>query len=259
MMGLFRSKRIEIRLVAFVLTFLMVGQGTIALAGSGRIYPQQKVTLFRGENVVGVYTKEAPLPQGTVMVADGRCAIRLEDWYLVAEDKSVFSIDTSGKQRNLFVEKGTIYFKTAGFKTAGMNGSFAFITSHGQMDIQRILLNAAHADQTIKGYLSANKDQSELGVAEGGTMEVLTDKGVMTVQSGNKIILAQADMDIGLPEEEPTASKEPAKAEKKGWSRTTKNIAIATLGVGAAAGIAIGLSGGGGDDGGGGSVSPSSP
>lgn len=253
MMGLFRSKRIEIRLVAFVLTFLMVGQGTIALAGSGRIYPQQKVTLYRGEDVVGIFTKEAPLPQGTVMVADGRCAIRLDDWYLVAEDKSVFSIDTSGAQRNLFVEKGTVYFKTA-----GMNGSFAFITPQGQIDIQRILVKAAHGDQTIKGYLSATKEQGELGVAEGGAMEVITDEGVMTVQSGNKIILAQADMDIGLPEEEPTASKEPAETEKKGWSKTTRNIAIGALGVAAAAGIAIGLSGGGGDDGGG-NVSPSSP
>ena len=253
MMGLFRSKRIEIRLVVFVLTFLMVGQGTIALAGSGRIYPQQKVTLYDGESVVGIFTKEAPLPQGVVMVVDGRCAIRLEDWYLVAEDQSVFSIGTSGKQRNLFVEKGTIYFKTA-----GMNGAFAFITPHGQIDVQRILLNAAHGDQTIKGYLSTTQDQSELGVAEGGEMEVITEEGVMTVQSGKKIILAQADMEIGLPEEEPTATKEPPKPEKKGWSRTTRNIAIATLGVAAAAGIAIGLSGGSDDDGGG-NVSPSHP
>jgi hypothetical protein len=95
-----------------------------------------------------------------------------------------------------------------------------------------------------------------MGVAEGGSMDVFTDNGLMTIQSGKKIILSQADMDIGLPEDEPTAAQE--QPESKPGMSTGKKIAFGALGVAAVAGIALGLGGGGGGDDGG-SVSPSTP
>ena len=115
-MSLFRSKRIEIKTVVSLLTFLMVSQCVVAMAGSDRIYPTNKVTLYRGEKKVGVYTKEAPLPDGSVISTDGRCAVKLDDLYLVAEDQSVFSINTSGRHRNLFVKEGIVYFKTSAMR-----------------------------------------------------------------------------------------------------------------------------------------------
>ena len=77
-------------IVTFFLAFLMVSQGVTVLADSDRIYPTKKVTLYRGDKIVGVYTKEAPLPEGSFISADGRCAIKLDDLYLVGEDQSVF-------------------------------------------------------------------------------------------------------------------------------------------------------------------------
>ena len=256
-MVFFRKKRIEIRIVVFSLAFLMVSQGLTVLADSDRIYPTKKVTLYRGDKIVGVYTKEAPLPEGSIISADGRCAIKLDDLYLVGEDQSVFSINTSGRQRNLFVKEGTIYFKTSAMKR-----DFAFITPDGPINVQRIRLNAAFGDGSIKGYVTVAKNQSELGVAEGGSMDVFTDNGLMTIQSGKKIILSQADMGIGLPEEEKPAAEKPPAAEQPpesepGMSRN-KKIAYGALGAVAIAGIALGLGGGGGG-GGGGDVSPSTP
>ena len=252
-----RKKRIEIRMVVFLLTFLMVSQGVLVFADSDRIYPTNKVTLYRGDKVVGVCTKEAPLPEGSIISVDGRCAIKLDDLYLVGEDQSLFSINTSGRQRNLFVKEGTIYFKTSAMKR-----SFAFITPDGPINVQHIRLNAAFGDGSIKGYVTVTKNQSELGVAEGGSMDVFTDNGLMTIQSGKKIILSQADMGIGLPEEEkPAAKQTPAAkqpAESKPGLSKNKKIAYGALGVVAIAGVAIGLGGGGGG-GGGGSVSPSTP
>ena len=229
----------------------MVSQGVPVLADADRIYPTNKVTLYRGDKVVGVYTKEAPLPEGSVISADGRCAVKLDDLYLVGEDQSVFSINTSGRQRNLFVKEGTIYFKTSAMKR-----DFAFITPDGPINVQRIRLNAAFGDGSIKGYVTVAKNQSELGVAEGGSMDVFTDNGLMTIQSGKKIILSQADMGIGLPEEEKPAAQKPPESEP-GMSRH-KKIAYGALGAVAIAGIALGLGGGGGG-GGGGDVSPSTP
>ena len=93
-------------------------------------------------------------------------------------------------------------------------------------------------------------------------MDVFTDNGLMTIQSGKKIILSQADMGIGLPEEEKPAAQKPPAAEQlpesePGMSRN-KKIAYGALGAVAIAGIALGLGGGGGG-GGGGDVSPSTP
>lgn len=247
-----RNKRIEMKLLVFWLTFFMLGQSVVALAGSDRIYPTNKVTLYRDDKIVGVYTKEAPLPQGSVISADGRCAIKLDDLYLVAEDQSVFSINTSGRQRNLFIKQGTVYFKTSSMKRA-----FAFITPNGPINVQRIRLNAGLGDGSIKGYVTVTKNQSELGVSEGGTMDVFTDQGLMTIQAGKKIILAQADMDIGLPESEEPAAQQPPEPEP-GMS-TGKKVAFGALGVAAIAGVALAFGGGGGGGDGGGSVSPSSP
>ena len=88
-------------------------------------------------------------------------------------------------------------------------------------------------------------------------MDVLTDNGLMTIQSGNKIILSQADMDIGLPEDEKPAAQQPP--EPKPGMSTGKKVAFGAIGVAAIAGIALGLGGGGGGGGGDAVVSPSTP
>lgn len=249
-MDLFRKNGVAIKVVVLFFSFSTIGQSVALSAGSDRIYPTDKVTLHRGDQVVGVYTKEAPLPEGSIISTTGRCAIRLDDLYLVAEDQSVFSISSSGRQRNLFIKQGLVYFKTSAIKR-----TLAFITPAGQISVHQIRLNAAFDDASIKGYVSVTEKQSELGVAEGGSMDVFTDEGLMTIQAGKKIILSQADMEIGLPEKEEPAAK-PQPESKKGWS-TGQKIAAGAVGVGAIAGILMGLGGGGG--GGGGTVSPSSP
>mgnify|MGYP001348581249 FL=1 len=252
-----RCNRCSFKLLVCLLIGSLVNPGMLAMAGSDRIIPSKKVTLYRGDQVVGEYTREAPLPEGVLIAAQGRCGVQLDDFYLVAEDQSAFSINTTGRQRNLFIDKGTLYFKTS-----GMQRQIEFIPPNGQISIQRIRLNAAASDSSIKGYVAVDGERSELGVSEGGSMEVFTDKGLLTVEPGNKLILSQADMDIGLPEEEPSATTpEPApqpttKTGPAAWSTGTK-VALGALGAAAIAGVAIGLGGGSGGDSD--PVSPSNP
>lgn len=250
----FGRKRPASKLFAILLALMMVGHSVAVLAESDRIYPSKKATLYRGDIKMGEYTKEAPLPEGTVISTDGRCAVKLDDLYLVAEDQSVFSINTSNRQRNLFIKHGIIYFKTS-----SMNRSLAFITPSGPVDVQRIRLQAAANGGVITGFVSVTDKQAELGVAEGGALDVVTEQGPMTIQSGEKIILSQADMDIGLPEsEEKLPAQEPPETKPK--MTTGKKVAIGAVVIAAIAGmgIAFGGSSGGGSDGGG-SVSPSTP
>jgi hypothetical protein len=223
----------------------------IAYAG-GRLLPNGPVTLYQEDKAIGTYTQEAPLPEGAFLRSGQRCAVLLHDLYLVAEANTLFAVDTSGNQRNLTVRDGIIYFKTG-----DMRRPLNFITPAGQVNVHQIHLNAASGDASIKGYVAVHQDRIELGVAEGGSMVVSTDQGVMTVSTGSRIILAQAHMDLGLSEEdEPEA--EPTPPPPAGWTQGQK-IAAGAIGAGAVAGILLGLGGGGGGGGGGGSLSPSTP
>lgn len=248
------KNRIEIYVIVLLLTIAMLNPGVAVGAGLNRIYPTDKVTIYDGDKKVGVYTKEAPFPEGATISTSGRCAVKLGALFLVAEDQSVFSSNTSGRQRNLFIKDGNIYFKIS-----KMRQPLTLITPNGEITVQSIRLDAALYDQSIKGYVAVTKGQSELGVVEGGSMDVLTDNGQVTIKSGSNLILSQAEMDIGAPPEgEKPAEEEPQKPQAVKWTGT--QIAFATLGALAGIGLIIGVAGGGGGGGGGGgTISPSSP
>ena len=251
------NKRIEILVFCFCLTVAILNPGVAVGAGSDRIYPTKEVTIYNGDKMVGRYTREAPLPEGVTISTNGRCAIKFGDLYLVAEDQSELSANSSDRQRNLFVKEGIIYFKTSSIKQP-----LNILTPSGQITVQSIHLKASFTNKTITGYVNVEKGKSELGVVQGGSINVLTDNGYKMIKSGEKILLAQADMDIGAPESKTPESEVPVEEQtaeqKKGMSTMTKGLIAAGVGV-VAIGALVGLGGGGGGGGGGGSVSPSSP
>ena len=104
------KNRIEINIIVLFLTIAMLNPGVAVGASSDRIYPTDKVTIYNGDQKVGAYTKEAPFPEGATISTSGRCAVKLGDLFLVGEDQSVFSSNTSGRQRNLFVRDGIHLF-----------------------------------------------------------------------------------------------------------------------------------------------------
>ncbi|MFZ0613541.1 MAG: hypothetical protein WAM73_14985 [Desulfobacterales bacterium] len=244
--------RIGMNIIVFIVSAVLVG-GVFA-AGADRIYPTLKVVVYKGDQKVGAYTREAPFPEGATLATEGRCAVKLGDLFLVAEDQSVFSSNASGRQRNLFVKEGIIYFKASGMKQP-----LTLVTPGGNVTIQRIRLDAAVGDQSVKGYVAVTENRGELGVVEGGSMDVLTDKGQSTLKAGGSMVLSQAEMDIGAPPEgEKPAEEVPPKPKE--FKMTGKQIALATVGVVAGIGLIVGVAGGGGGGGGGGgSVSPSAP
>jgi hypothetical protein len=98
-------------------------------------------------------------------------------------------------------------------------------------------------------------------------MIVSTQQGEMMIEAGQKITLAQADMDVGAPQEIETIDEKEGKEETAGMSKN-QNIILGAIG-GAAVVVGGALlfggggggssGGGGGDNDNGGSVSPSSP
>lgn len=249
------KKRSGLQIFAVALTLLISNPGFSSGLTSARIFPTGKINFYNGDQKVGEYSREAPFPEGYLIAPKGKCGVKLEDLYLVAEDKSLFSVDAETNRLKLLVKNGTVYFAIS-----RLSRVLSFITPEGIVDARELIMNAAADNRLLKGYVTVNEGASEIGVVEGGSMAVSTQQGDMIIMSGQRIILAQAEMDIGLPKTRPPAEKKPEPQKKSGIAKGTK-IALYVISPAAviAAGAALGGGGGGGGDTAGSPVSPSSP
>ena len=269
---MYRSGRnkLGLKFLAIGLSLALAIPGFSSEFKSARIYPTGKVTIYNGDQRVGEFNTEAPFPEGYLIAADGKCGVRMDDIYLVAEDGSLFSVATSANLRKLLIKEGTVYFAVS-----KMSHSLSFITPSGNLAVLDILINAAAGSPKLKGYVSVKENVSKVGIIEGGSMIVSTQQGEMMLEPGQQLIFAQADMDVGAPEELESSDEEEGKAEeategenaakekKAGMSKNTK-IVLGAIGgavvIGGIGALAAGGGGGGGSGGNGGdSVSRSSP
>lgn len=272
-MGRTVKNKLRLKLLAIGLSLALAIPGLSSELKSARIYPTGKITIYNGDQRVGEFNKEAPFPEGYLIAADGKCGVRMDDIYFVAEDGSLFSVATSANLRKLLIKEGILYFAVS-----KMSHSLSFITPSGNLAVLDILINVAAGSPKLKGYVSVKENVSKVGIIEGGSMIVSTQQGEMMIESGQQLTLAQADMDVGVPKEietidekegkEETAGKDEkeGKEEKAGMSKNQKIILGAIGGAAVVVGGALlfgggggGSSGGGGGSDNGGSVSPSSP
>ncbi len=230
-------------LLAFVSTTFASGLSV------GRIIPKGKVTLFQGNQKVGEFSSEAPFPEGTLLSVQGECGVKMSDLYLVAIDKSLFSVTTDPDSRKLAVKTGTVYFALS-----AMPHALIFQTPDGVVTTHQILLNASSESGLLKGYVSVTDAITKVGVLEGGSMLLSVGDGeTKRINAGQELRLAQAGLfeDKEGKKEEPKEKKDKPADKAKGMSTTTKVlIGLATVGGIAAA------AGGGGGGGGGGAASP---
>jgi hypothetical protein len=159
---------------------------------AGRILPTKKVNFFTDGKNVGQYTAEAPLPWDTLVKCDGRTAVRMDKMYVVFEDGSSFTVSRAGGFETLDLKTGTAYFA---LKT--LPEGLTFDTPQAAVVTEMMALNAATGDQLLKGYVKTGKDESELGVLEGGSLTVRTAGGQKTINSGQRIILSQGALAAG--------------------------------------------------------------
>ena len=271
-MGRTVRNKLGLKLLAIGLSLTLTIPGFSLELKSARIYPTGKITIYNGDQRVGEFNKEAPFPEGYLIAADGKCGVRMDDIYLVADDGSLFSVATSANLRKLLIKEGTVYFAVS-----KMSHSLSFITPSGNLAVLDILINVATGSPKLKGYVSVKENVSKVGIIEGGSMIVSTQQGEMMLEPGQQLIFAQADMDVGAPEELESSDEEEGKAEeategekagmekKAGMSKNTKIVLGAVGGavvIGGIGALAAGGGGGGGSSGGGddgGSVSRSSP
>ena len=254
------NSQTKIKIVAIFSLLAFVSTSCASGLSVGRIIPKGKVTLFQGNQKVGEFSSEAPCPEGAFLSVQGECGVKMSDLYLVAIDKSLFSVKTDPDSRKLSVKTGTVYFALS-----AMPHILVFQTPDGVVTTHQILLNASAKSGLLKGYVSVTDVVTKVGVLEGGSLLLSVGDGqTRRINTGQELRLAQAGLfdDKEEKKEEPKEKKEEPKEKKdkpadkaKGMSTTAK-VLIGLVTVG---GIAALAGGGGGGGGGGGAPPPASP
>jgi hypothetical protein len=260
----FRKNRLKFKITAVFITLIFASTGFSSGFTEGRILPKGKVTLFHGSREIGEFSSEAPLPESTLLAVQGECGVKLRHLYLLALDRSLFSVSTDKDSRTLTVQKGTVYFALS-----SMPRTLVFRTPEGLITTNEVRLNASSTNRLLKGYVYVEDGITRMGVLEGGSMLVTAaDDKPLEISAGHEIRLAQAEIfkeEEKPKEEKPAKTGETGKTTEKGEAgKTAEAGAMSTttkvvLGVLAIGGIGAALGGGGGGGGGGGAASPSAP
>ena len=179
-----RKKTLPLKVFVVLLTLAMTTAGFSANAGSARITPSGTVSIIENGQVVGQFSQESPLPEGSLLRCEAQCTVRMNDAYMVAEPNALFSVSPMADSTELLVQESTVYFS--------INESsrpFRFNTPDGIVTTRQILLT----DNELMGYVRVFNNKAEVGVIAGGTMKVDTPKGEMAIPPEKQVTLARVD------------------------------------------------------------------
>jgi hypothetical protein len=222
--------------------FMCIAMTTVGFSAStngARIIPTGKVTIIKDGRVVGEFSKEAPLPEGSLLRCKDKCAVKLDDTYMVVAPGTEFSVTPRAGHTELYAKEGTVFY--------AMNESSSPLqinTPNGKVSTGDLIMT----DSEVRGYVRVSGNETEIGVIGGGTMMMETASGEMAVTPGNAITLAAADLETSGAAADGTA------AEETGGLTRNQKIALGagSVAVLAAGGFALASGGGGGGSGGGG-------
>lgn len=190
-MHIIRGNKITFKVVAIFALLAFASTAFSSGLSVGRIMPKGKVTLYQGSQKIGEFSTEALLPEDTLLSVQGECGVKLSGLYLVAKDRSLFSVKTDPNAHSLTVNNGTIYFALS-YKS----NILVFKTPEGVITTSQILLNASSDAGLLKGYVSVSDGITKVGVHEGGSMLLSTGDGEpMKINAGQELRLAQASLE----------------------------------------------------------------
>jgi hypothetical protein len=198
------------RMLIAILTALLVVQPLISWAGAGaHIIPQGQVSLLADGKEVNQFKSEMPLPEGTMMLCNGKCLVQTQNIQLVAQDQAVFALTENAGRWDLIVKSGQVDF-------AMQNGAkpMAFHTPHDTIQAERAILPASSA-ALVRGSIMVTEKETAMTVRE-GALQVMGRDGVQLVQPGQSIRLAQSQMTPPPPAKE-KEEKDRKKAAAVWW------------------------------------------
>jgi len=76
----------------------------------GRIYPEDKVDIYKNGEKVSEFSSEAPLPNGLLVSCRRKCTVKTDWLTLVVNEGSQFSITTDDFRRELYIKDGSLKY-----------------------------------------------------------------------------------------------------------------------------------------------------
>lgn len=186
MINLTKNKNL-LGLISIICIIGFVSSSFAASVGVPQMLPEGKIHVYDGSQKIAVVTAESPLPQGKMLKVDGKCGIRMDSLYLVATDKSTLMVRTEKRGQELFVKDGRVFFGIT-----AINDPISFFTPNGGVVAQQVMIKASSQSPILEGYVDVSGKNAEIGVISGGSMVVSTADGEVTVNEGQRILLAQA-------------------------------------------------------------------
>lgn len=214
----------KIFLVGF---FSLVLVASSFAATKGRIMTNGKVTMYQNGRAVASYTDQGPLDENSLIGCNGSCMVKMQGIAMNAADQTTFAVKEQGSAVNLYVEKGQIYFVMS-----DLSHQFNFYTPDGYFVKTEGFIAPASAENSVKGFVRVTDKATEIGMNT-GVMIVTTDEGTQTIEPGQSIVLAMAD----VPPAGGQATNDPrgGAAFWEGLS-DSQRIGVIALGTGTAAG-----------------------
>jgi hypothetical protein len=242
MFGNGKSTLILKMLVVF-LSIAIATAGFSVGSNSSRIIPAGKVSIVKDGKVVGEFSKEAPLPEGSFLRCEEKCALRVDDIFMVVEPGTTFSVTSTADKHELYVQEGTIYYSLSESSRPLHFSSPAGDATTGDLTM---------ADSQLNGYVNTAGCASEIGVIGGGELVLATASGDMLVTPGNAITFESSEPCLFA-----AGKEEPGRLSKN--QKLALGAATGVLVAAGAAALIAGSDGGGGGGGGSSSGSPASP
>lgn len=180
-----------LRSAALLLAALAMASSSIA-GTKGRIIPDGSVSLQKN-GTVAKFNDQTVLDENALIACDGNCMVKLQGISLVALDQSKFAVKESSDLLNLYVEQGRV-----NFVVSDTTQTFAFYTPDHRFLKTEGFIAPASTDKSVKGFINASDKSVEIGM-ERGSMIVQTENGSQTVNAGQSIMLAQADVPSNNP------------------------------------------------------------
>jgi hypothetical protein len=200
----------KMMIVFLIFSFATIGFSTHANAA--RIIPTGKVSIIQNGKIIGEFSKEIPLPEGSQLLCEGRCTVLLDDLHVVAEPDTLFSVKPMPAGNELAVEEGTAYFSVR-----ETSGPLEFKSPAGNASMREVSVSG----RELKGYVRVSVSKTEIGVIDGGSMTVKTSSGEMAITPGKQVTIARVNP--GTPG---------SAAGAGGGSLTATDIALGAAGVG---------------------------
>ncbi|MBI2485752.1 MAG: hypothetical protein HYW01_02095 [Deltaproteobacteria bacterium] len=162
---------------SFVLALLLIN---LEVAGAATLLG--KVAVYSSSS----YPETYPLVSGNKMTYEHKALIKVTGGTLIADKGTVLEALDEGERITFQVEKGSIYFRILPDKVR-----VSFRTQQGEIFSPKVV---PASSSIITGRITVTDKDTIVEVSE-GSLEALTSKGLTKVNTGQKINLAQAEIE----------------------------------------------------------------